>query len=444
MKEVIEDMKKRIFLRITKRLQAVVPMFAVVAVAAVMILAAGADSASARVYIDINSPGLKRLPIAVVDFAGIAEGTELADIVRSDLDFTGLFAFINKSAYIESAGAPFSPENWRPLGIDAVVKGTAEAAADGTLSIVVSVYDVVESSNILKKKYSSRKDLIRPLAHRIADDIYEALTGQKPYFSSRIAFIGQDGDRKSIYLMDYDGQRAKKIVSRGDITMKPRWSPDSRKLYYSSLRGTRWGIYELDLDAATESKQYSSGATDLVGDITQDGTYMLFSSSGKGSPDIYRLHLGTKILTRITHSDNIEVSPSASPDGKLMVYVSDKSTVPQLYIMNMEGADSRRLTFEGSYNTTPEWSRAGDLIVFTGIVGGRFQVYTIKPNGSELRQLTDTGTNEEPSFSPDGRFITFTSDRDGAKGVYIMTVNGDGQKRISPRNIRAFGPSWSH
>ncbi|MBF0516083.1 MAG: Tol-Pal system beta propeller repeat protein TolB [Nitrospirae bacterium] len=398
----------------------------------------------ARLYIDINSPGLKRLPIAVVDFAGIAEGTEMADIIRSDLDFTGLFVFINKNAFIESPTAPFSPDNWRPLGIDAVVKGTAELEPDGALSVVASVFDVVESSNILKKKYSSRKDSIRPLAHKIADDIYEALTGQKSYFSSKIVFIGQDGDRKSIYLMDYDGQRLKKIVSKGDITMKPHWSTDGKKLYYSSLRNRRWGIYELDFDTVSEEKLFSSGATDLVGDVTPDGNYLLFSSSSKGNPNIYRFHLGSKEATRLTHSDYIEVSPSVSPDGKSMVYVADKSTVPQLYIMSMDGTDSRRLTFEGHYNSTPEWSRAGDMIVFSGRVGGQFQIYTIKPNGTDFKQLTDTGNNEEPSFSPDGRLITFTSDRDGVKGVYVMTSTGEGQKRISPRNIRAFGPSWSH
>ncbi|MBF0553429.1 MAG: Tol-Pal system beta propeller repeat protein TolB [Nitrospirae bacterium] len=419
------------------------------AAATICFLLAGAllclpESAVARVYIDINSPGLKRLPIAVVDFAGIAEGTALADIIRSDLDFTGLFVFINKNAFIEDATAPFNPDNWKPLGIDAVVKGTAEAEADGTLNVVVSAYDVVESSNILKKKYSSRRDLIRPLAHKIADDLYEALTGQKSCFGSRIVFIGQDGDRKSIYLMDYDGQRAKKIVSKGDVTMKPHWSPDGKKLFYSSLRNGRWGIYELDFDTVSEEKLFSSGATDLAGDVTQDGSYLLFSSSSKGSPNIYRLHLGTNVVTRLTHSDNIDVSPSASPDGKSIVYVADRSTVPQLYIMSIDGMDSRRLTFEGNYNTTPEWSRSGDLIVYSGREGGRFQVYTIKPDGTELKQLTDTGNNEEPSFSPDGRLITFTSDRDGVKGVYVMTVNGDGQKRISPRNIRAFGPSWSH
>ncbi|MBF0458357.1 MAG: Tol-Pal system beta propeller repeat protein TolB [Nitrospirae bacterium] len=402
------------------------------------------DRAAARVYIDINSPGLKRLPIAVVDFAGVAEGTEMADIIRSDLDATGLFVFINKNAFIETATAPFNPDNWKPLGIDAVVKGTAEAEADGSLGVVASVYDVVESSNILKKKYSSKKDLIRPLSHKIADDIYEALTGQKSYFSSKIVFIGQDGDRKSLYLMDYDGQRMKKIVSKGDITMKPHWSPDGKKLFYSSLRGNKWGIYELDFDSVSEDKLYSSGTTDLAGDVTQDGNYLLFSSSAKGTPNIYRIHIGSKEVMRMTHSDNIDVSPSASPDGKSIVYVSDKSTVPQLYIMSIDGTDSRRLTFEGNYNTTPEWSRAGDLIVFSGREGGRFHIFTIKPNGTDLKQLTDAGNNEEPSFSPDGRMITFTSDRDGVKGVYVMTASGEGQKRISPRNIRAFGPSWSH
>ncbi|MBF0566162.1 MAG: Tol-Pal system beta propeller repeat protein TolB [Nitrospirae bacterium] len=401
----------------------------------------------ARVYLDITSPGIKKFPIAIQDFTGkealVQEGLEISDIIRSDLQFTDLFFLLDKNAFIETSDSPFNADNWKPLGADLVVKGTIEISPDGSLGVVVSAYDVVEMRNILKKKYSSKKDLVRPLAHKIADDLFEVITGKRGLFGTRIVFVGQDGQNRSIYLMDFDGQRLKKIVGRGSLTMKPRWSGDGKKIAYSSLRNGKWSIYILDFDTATERLIYSSGATDLAGDFTPDGKYLLFSSSGKGSPDIYLLHLGTKVISRLTYEPAIEVSPSVSPDGKQIVYVSDRSSTPQLYVMGIDGNDSRRITFEGNYNTAPEWSLAGDLIVFTSRAGGSFQVCTIKSDGSGMTQLTSAGNNDEPSFSSDGRYIIFTSDRDGVKGVYQMNVNGEQQHRISPRNIRAFGPSWS-
>ncbi|QWR78658.1 Tol-Pal system beta propeller repeat protein TolB [Candidatus Magnetomonas plexicatena] len=401
-------------------------------------------SADARLYVDITSPGMRKLPIAVQDFPGLLEGKEVSDTVESDLGFTGVFAMLDKSRQVEGPGSPFSPNNWRPLGVDAVVKGTLEMNPNGEMSATVTVYDVTEANTMMKKQYVTRKDLIRPLAHRIADDIYEAITGQKGIFSSKIAFAGQTGEGRSIFLMDYDGERMKKIVSRGSITMKPHWAPDGKKLAYSSLRNGKWGIFMLDFDSATESSFFSSPGTNLAGDFTPDGKYLLLSSSSKGSPDIYMLHITTKVLSRITYSDGIEVSPSPSPDGSRIVFVSDKSTTPQIYTMLLDGTDVRRISYEGNYSTSPEWSPAGDKIVFASIRGGQFQIFTVNPDGGALTQLTHEGTNDEPSFSPDGRYITFTSTRDGAKGVYIMNADGQQQRRITPRNIRAFGPSWSH
>ena len=111
--------------------------------------------------------------------------------------------------------------------------------------------------------------------------------------------------------------------------------------------------------------------------------------------------------------------------------------------MNSDGSEIRRVSFEGSYNTSPSWSPSGDRIVFSGRKGGRNQVFTVKPDGSQLVQLTQAGNNEGPSFSPDGRYITFSSDRDRTKGIYIMRANGESQKRITPRDLKAFGPRWS-
>ncbi|MBF0537279.1 MAG: Tol-Pal system beta propeller repeat protein TolB [Nitrospirae bacterium] len=401
--------------------------------------------AEGRVYIDVTSPGGRKLPIAIQDFTGIAEGPGVSEIIKSDLQFTNLFSFVDKNAFLETSDTPFNADNWRPLGVDAVVKGVFEGSSDSSLSVTVSVYDVVEMRNILKKNYSTKKNLLRPLAHKIADDLYEAITGQKGVFSTRIAFIGYDSaEGRSIYLMDFDGQRIKKIVKKNSLIMRPHWSPDSKRLAYSFLRKGRWAINILNFDTASETEVFSSKGTNLVGDFTPDGKDLLLSSSSKGSPDIYLLQLNSRVLTPLTYADTIEVSPASSPDGGHIVYVSNKSGTPQLYIMNSDGSDSRRLTFEGNYNTAPEWSPAGDLIAFCMMTGGRFQIATIKPDGTSLTVLTNVGNNEEPSFSADGRYIVFTSDRDGVKGVYVMSVTADEQHRISPKNIRAFGPSWSH
>ncbi|MBF0343138.1 MAG: Tol-Pal system beta propeller repeat protein TolB [Nitrospirae bacterium] len=403
------------------------------------------NTAESRVYVDVSSPGARKLPIAIQDFTGIATGSEVSDVVASDLQFTNLFSFVDKKAFLETSDTPFSADNWRPLGVDAVVKGVFERTTDSSASVTVSVYDVNEAKSILKKQYTTKKELLRPLAHKIADDIYEAITGQKGIFNSRIAFIGYDeGEGRSIHLMDYDGQRIKRIVRKGSLIMRPHWSSDGKRLAYSYLKKGKWAINILNFDSASETEVFSANATDLVGDFTPDGKYLLLSSSSKGSPDIYMLQLGSKVLNRLTYADTIEVSPAVSPDGKQIVYVSNKSGTPQLYIMNIDGSDTRRLTFEGNYNTTPEWSPAGDLIVFSIMTGGRFHIATIKPDGSGMAVLTSVGNNEEPSFSPDGRFIAFTSDRDGSKGVYVMSVTGEEQHRISQKNIRAFGPSWSH
>lgn len=153
----------------------------------------------AKVYIDITSPAFKKLPIAIQEFSG-QSGREISDIIRNDLEFTGLFAYVDKAAYLENTSQPFNPKNWTPLGVDAVVKGSVKEGKE--LIVSMSLYDVVEGKQILSKEYKAEKDLIRPLAHTIANDVYSAITGQIGIFRSRIAFIGDDKGEKGIFIMD--------------------------------------------------------------------------------------------------------------------------------------------------------------------------------------------------------------------------------------------------
>jgi TolB protein len=396
-------------------------------------------SAEAKVYIDITSPSSKKVPIAIYDLQGPL-GREISEIIREDLIFTGLFMYIDKVSYIEDQLKAFNPQNWTPLGIEAVVKGSV--SGERNLTVTINLYDTLEARPLLSKQYQSEKDLLRQLAHNIANDIYQSLTSAPGIFRTRIAFVAEDAGDKAIYVMDWDGQRIRKTSSKSKLVLAPHWSPDSSQIIYSSERGRQWGLYLLDFLKMTEKMVFVSKGTNMAGDFFPQGDKVIFSSSKEGTPDIFSLSLRDHSLKKLTATYGIEVSPAVSPDGSSIIFVSDRGGSPQIYHMRSDGSDIRRVTFEGSYNTSPSWSPKGDRLVFS-CRRGKNQICTVKPDGSDLVQLTEQGNNEDPSFSPDGRYITFSSDRDKIKGIYIMRANGEAQKRVSPKGLRSTGPRWS-
>jgi TolB protein len=400
----------------------------------------GGFKAEARVYIDITSPAFKKLPIGIHDFSGDS-GKEIADIIRDNLDFTGLFEYIDKAAYLENHSQPFNPLNWTPLGTEAVVKGSSKIG-EKDLIARVSLYDVFEGKEILRKEYRAEKELLRQLSHAIANDIYYTLTGEKAIFRSRIAFICEDKGQRELCLMDWDGGRITKTGLRGNVILSPHWSKDGTKIIFSAERNRQWEIFLLDFKSMKEMKVFSARGTNIAGDFLPDGNQFTFSSSKDGTHDLYIMDLKNKDIKKLTSYFGIEVSPAVSPDGRYISFVSDRGGSPQIYTIRTDGSELRRITFEGSYNTSPSWSPRGDKIVFTGRRVTN-QICIVNPDGTGLTQLTTWGNNEGPSFSPDGRYITFSSDRDGLKGVYIMRANGESQKRITTRNMNAYSPRWS-
>lgn len=400
-------------------------------------------SLESKVYIDINSPIFKQLPIAVQEFSG-HYGKEISDVVVADLEFTGLFLQINPSAYLEIPTQEFNPKNWSVLGVEIVIKGSVKIEKDKDFIVIVFVYDVFEHREILKKEYQAKKELIRTLSHSIANDIYNKLTGEVGIFRSKIAFIAGDKAEKDIYIMDWDGNRISKIGVKKESILSLRWSRDGNKLIYSARRNREWGIYCLDFVNMKEEKIFTSKGTNILGDFLPNGDEIIISSTKDGTPNIYIIALKEKSkIKKLTSSYGIETSPSISYDGRYITFVSDRGGTPQVYLMEIDGSGAKRITFEGTYNTSPLWSFKEDLIAFVGLKG-KNQIFTIKPDGTELKQLTTDGNNEEPSFSPDGRYIVFSSDRNRIKSIYLMRTNGENQKRITPGNMECFGPRWSN
>lgn len=394
----------------------------------------------AKIYIDITSPAVKQLMIAIPEFSG-PEGKTISNIIKDDLEFTGFFKCLDPAMYIETSSYPFNPQNWSVIGAEAVIKGSIIAGQN--LNVTVSLYDIFEGKEALKKNYLADKSALRQMAHTIANDLYKALTGENGVFKTRIAFVAQDEGKKGLFIMDWDGSNLKQLGIRGNFVLSPHWSKSSTKLLYSSERNGQWGIYLLDFTKMTERKLFISRGLNITGNFFPDENEIVFASSKDETYGFYLLRISDLWIKRITTSRWIEVSPSVSPDGNSIAFVSDKGGTPQIYVMNKKGYDSRRLTFEGSYNTSPNWSPLGDRIAFVGRADGSHHIFTIKTDGTELMQITNTGNNEDPSFSPDGRFIIFTSDMDGTSGLYIMRANGESPKRITPAKLKAFGPKWS-
>ncbi len=397
-------------------------------------------ASDAKIYIDVHAPFAKKLPVAIYDLEG-PQGREISDIIREDLGFTGLFTYIDKAAYIETAAQEFNQQNWRPLGIEAVVKGVV--AEGQKLEVSITVFDVFDGRQIFSKHYKADRNLMRQLAHNISNDIYRAFTDLPGIFRTKIAFVAEDDGEKGIYIMDWDGYRVRKLGVKGSLVLAPHWSADGNKIVYSSERGRQWGIYLLDFEIMTEKKIFGSKGTNIAGGFFPNGERITLSSTKDGTPDIYVLSLRDESVSRLTPaSQGIEVSPVVSPDGSLIAFVSDRGGSPQVYTMRADGSDIRRVTFEGSYNTSPGWSPRGDRIVFS-CRREKNQICIVKPDGTAPAQLTGSGNNEDPAFSPDGRYITFSSDRDGGKAIYIMRANGEAQKKISPQGLRSYGPRWS-
>ena len=379
--------------------------------------------ALAKIYIDITSPAIRQLPISIRT-SGTPISKELESIVKNDLGFTGLFSFVDP-------GVP---------GAEIIADIKVEIT-DG-LKVILSVNDLIEGKEVLKKRYDASKIIIRPMAHSISNDIYKVVTGKKGIFRTKLSYlVNTSAGRKELRLMDWDGFRSMKVVSKG-LTSSHSWSQDGSFLIYSAERNRKWKIYLLNLKRYREMVLFSSRGLNLVGGTSPDGLISL-SSSKNGSPEIYVININGKGFKKLTRSFGIDVSPVFSPDGSRIAFVSDRGGSPQIYTMGLNGRGLKRLTFQGSYNTSPSWSPDDKWIAYTGRKNGKNQIFMVKSDGTDSRQLTSRGNNEGPSFSPDGLFLAFDSDRDGRRGIYIMRIHGEEKKRITPKHINAMSPKWS-
>ncbi|QBK31717.1 Tol-Pal system beta propeller repeat protein TolB [Roseitalea porphyridii] len=417
------------------------------------LLAATVLPARALVEIDINQGNIEPLPIAVTDFiSGDGIGAQISQVVADNLRRSGLFAPVDKGAFIEQVTNPDAAprfEDWRVINAQALVTGRVVEEAGGRLRAEFRLWDTFAAEQMAGEQFFTNRDNWRRVAHIISDAIFERLTGEKGYFDTRIVYVAESGPRdnrtKRLAIMDQDGFNQRYLTRGGDIVLTPRFSPSRQEITYMDFAGGEPKVYLLQLE---------TGQRELVGDFpgmtfsprfSPDGQKIVMSlQQPDGNANIYAMDLRSRNTTRLTNSASIDTSPSFSPDGSRIVFESDRGGRQQLYVMGANGGQAQRISFGNGSYSTPVWSPRGDLIAFTKQSGGQFSIGVMRPDGSGERILTTGFHNEGPTWAPNGRYLMFFRQEAGAAGpqLYSIDLTGRNEQRVPVEGF-ASDPAWS-
>jgi TolB protein len=372
----------------------------------------------------------------------ISSSKEIRQITIDDLEFSLYFEIVKidtlKPFSIVEKKVDFT--GWQNTGAQVLFVGDVQIKKKTTLNI--RLYDLFTRKVIGTKTYEI-SDNIRWLSHKIADDVIKLLTGEDGVSQTKIAFSLRKGTAKELAVVDYDGYSLDQLTNSGELKLYPDWMPTANKIAFCSYAKNNFNIYTYDLNKKAIDLICSKDGLNTNPAYSPDGKLIAVSLSYESSPDIFIMNADGNNIRRITYGNSLDISPTWSPSGQELAFVSDRTGVPQIYVINIDGTNQRRLTFQGSYNTSPAWSPRGDLIAYVSrISDGSNQIYVTDLTGENRVCLTNLRNSEEPSFSPDGLHITFSSNRSGTYELYTMHWNGAGQRRITNTN-GAFSPTWS-
>ena len=297
----------------------------------------------------------------------------------------------------------------------------------------------------MSNSYRHSADDARRLAHRMADDIVQAVTGHKGIASTRIVMVGVRDNAKELFISDADGGNFRQLTRDGNISVRPRWGPDGDQLTYTAYLRRFPDVFLVELSTGNRRAVANYSGLNAGGVISPDGQDLAVILSKDGNPELYVKNLRSGRLTRLTHTPRAnEGSPSWSPDGREIVYVSDQAGRPQLYIISREGGSPRRITSRGTANVAPDWGPNG-LIAFSSRVEGQYRIAIMDPQTERVRYLDvpDRADYEDPSWAPNGRHIVCGRREQFRSSIYVLDTMGDPPLRLTREGGDYYSPAWS-
>lgn len=411
--------------------------------------------AHAQLNIEITRSADSAVPIAVVPFANKTAGLlpeDVSLIVANDLQRSGDFVTLpsGRMLSLPESQDQVHYRDWRLLGQNYVLVGKIEFLPQTQqYQITYELVNVLGQTRMFGKKLSVRNTDLRRASHRISDEVYEAVTGVRGAFSTRIAYVTVQmlSKKKREYrlqISDADGANAQTLFKSHEPLLSIAWSNDAQHLAYSSFQSGRPAIYVQHIQSGRQRKITSFKGLNGAPMWSPDDSKLVMTLSKDGNPELYVHDLARGSFARVTDHYAIDTEASWSPDGSELIFTSDRSGGPQVYRMSLSDRLPRRVTFEGKYNSRPRFSLDGKRLYFVHQEDGDFKIASIDMKTNQMRVLTMTSMDESPSIAPNGRMIIYATKRsDGRAQLAVVSVDGGAKYFLPAAQGDVKEPSWS-
>ena len=399
--------------------------------------------ALAQFRVEVSGVGLTQLPIALVPFKGQdASPQKISAIVQADLERSGQFRGVDASGQqLDETSRP-DLNLWRQRTADSLVVGSVSRLADGRFSVQFRLWDVVKGQDLGGQSYTVPQADLRLASHRIADFVYEKLTGERGIFSTRITYVTKAGPRYALWVADADGENAQAALNSPEPIISPTWSASGTQLAYVSFESRKPVVYVHSVAGGQRRLVANFKGNNSAPAWAPDGNTLAVTLSRDGGSQLFTIPAAGGEARRLTQSNSIDTEPTFSADGRTIYFVSDRGGAPQIYRMGASGGNPERVTFSGSYNISPAVSPDGRWLAYISRVGGAFKLYVMEMGSGTATAITDTSADENPSFAPNSKLIVYATRLQGGEALMTTTLDGKIKARLAGQAGDIREPDW--
>jgi TolB protein len=400
-------------------------------------------SSWAQFKVDVAGVGLTQVPIAVAPFKGEDSASQKPSaIVLADLERSGQFkSIVLPGLSMDELTRP-DFQQFRQKSADALLTGSATRLADGRFEVRARLWDVVSGQERGDYRETVAAADLRLSSHRLADWVYEKLTGEKGVFATRIAYITKAAGKYSLWIADSDGENAQSALTSSEPIISPSWSPKGHQLAYVSFESRKPVIYVHELSTGKRKIMANFKGSNSAPAWSPDGRSLLATLSRDGGSQLFQIDVGSGDAKRLTQSGGIDTEPTYTQDGSLVYFVSDRGGSPQIYKMSSSGGSVERVTFGGSYNISPALSPDGRWLTYISRVGGQFKVQVMNLSTGQSSAITETSADERPSFAPNSKLIVYATVFQGREALMTSTLDGKIKAKLSGQSGDIREPAW--
>jgi len=396
----------------------------------------------------------KQTPVAIVPFgvgSGLSKISEnITEIITNDLLRSGRFSVtpIENMLQQPSTGAEIDFDDWSILGVEAVVIGKITEGRNNSYNIQFQLFDIYKREQIVGYRMPANEKTLRRSAHRIADMVFEELTGIRGVFDTKVAYVRSNASNEkrnyTLVISDSDGENEQIVLESKDPIMSPAWSPDSRMLSYVSFEGNMSTIYVQNLRTGNRRKISELPGINGSPAFSPDGRKLVLTLGGSdGNLDIHVLDIATRNLKRLTYNRSIDTEATWAPNGEEIYFTSDRGGSPQIYKMKLNSDRASRVTFEGSYNARPRLSPDGNKLAMVHQYRGDYRIAIYDIEEKDLLILSSGSQDESPSFAPNSDTLIYATKLSGDGVLETVTADGLVRQRMAPKSGDIREPVWS-